>query len=387
MSTVKLSYIPNDASNLLTITESEVDESLSELLTNVVEQFPPQDAWSKLSSTGVGGLYCGPTGIAYLFMNLDKSKPGFEINSKPSLEWAELYLSGERPDEPPTPKLCGVFSEELSFCAVAGALRKDMSNVQRLVDHATRLAESREGFCEYCYGRAGLLYLLRLVRSWFPESADLVNPAIKLLIENILAAGPPWILEFNNVKHDFVGPGHGRMGVLVQIVLSDPTYAPQLEQLLVEILDLQANDGNWPSWWPGSEGIKDRDLVQWCHGAPGMVQSLVAIREFYPALGPRIDEAIAKGRELTWKKGLLVKEPNMCHGTTGNAFAFPPGEKRDHFLAYTTEKKVKEGNESGLLENCDYGIKWSVCLGSSGRAIGWLWKDKEKGCYLGYDDV
>jgi hypothetical protein len=118
-----------------------------------------------------------------------------------------------------------------------------------------------------------------------------------------------------------------------------------------------------------------------------MVQGLVAIREMYPHLQERIDGAIEKGRQYTWEEGLLTKEPNMCHGITGNSFAFPPGQKRDHFLSYTTEEKVRDGYKDEIFQSCDYGIKWSLGFGGLGRAVGWMWREKEKGCYLGFDDV
>ncbi|KAF2102562.1 hypothetical protein NA57DRAFT_71551 [Rhizodiscina lignyota] len=389
----KLAYMKNDPSVLLTVSQTEVDDDLIELLTSAVQKFPPSDAWKSVR-VGVGGIYCGRTGVAYLFMNVDKTRPNLEIEGKRPIQWAAAYLSGDREPEPITTLSCGIFNEELSFCAVAAAFYKDTAYVQKLLKYLDEIVSSNEGAFEYCYGRAGLLYLLRLVRSWFPESAELVNPGMDSVIENIMANGPPWILDmggtndFGTVRYDFVGPGHGRMGIIVQILLSNSTYASKLESALIELLDIQQEDGNWPDQWPGSQASeKNRHLVQWCHGAPGMVQCLVAIREFFPHLQSRIDDSIAEGRRITWEKGLLIKEPNFCHGTTGNAFAFPPGEKRDHFLAHTTEQRVQEGYAAGAIENCDYGITWSVAFGGISRAVGWLWRDKERGCYLGFDDV
>jgi hypothetical protein len=177
------------------------------------------------------------------------------------------------------------------------------------------------------------------------------------------------------------------MGIIVQILLCDDKYSKKLEDTVVQLLELQAEDGNWPPQWPGAEVVNRKWMVQWCHGAPGMVQGLLDVRPFYPSLREKIDKAIEKGRECTWERGLLTKEPNMCHGITGNAFAFPPGEKRDHFLAHTTEDRVREGYENGTFESCDYGLKWSVGFGGVGRAVGWMWRDKETACYLGFDDV
>ena len=58
-------------------------------------------------------------------------------------------------------------------------------------------------------------------------------------------------------------------------------------------------------------------LVQWCHGAPGMVTAFGTL--------PRddvLDELLLKGGELTWRAGPLTKGPSLCHGTAGNGAAF-----------------------------------------------------------------
>ena len=57
--------------------------------------------------------------------------------------------------------------------------------------------------------------------------------------------------------------------------------------------------------------------MQWCHGAPGLVTSLVTL--------PRddaTDRLLAAAGELTWHAGPLRKGPGLCHGTAGNGCAF-----------------------------------------------------------------
>jgi hypothetical protein len=125
--------------------------------------------------------------------------------------------------------------------------------------------------------------------------------------------------------------------------------------------------------------------VQFCHGAPGFVISLLAIREHFPTLHTQIDAAIALGRKVTWEKGLLTKEPNFCHGIMGNALALE-GAQREHFLALATPEKVEKGLADGVFEKDEesFGMLW----GEAGRA--WIWKDVWDGakgrCVL-YTDV
>jgi hypothetical protein len=187
----------------------------------------------------------------------------------------------------------------------------------------------------------------------------MINEAMKPLTEHLLGQ-KPWIWS----GRQYCGPVHGEIGILTQIILSDTSYAGKLEAKLSSILNPQDSDGNWPVV-PG----KDIGLVQFCHGAPGFVISLLAIRPYFTALSQaRIDAVIERGRGLTWKRGLLTKEPNVCHGITGNALALKTPE-RDHFLSLATPKQIKKGIRDGRFEKDEepYGLLW----GEAGRS--WVW--------------
>ena len=142
----------------------------------------------------------------------------------------------------------------------------------------------------------------------------------------------------------------------------------------------QNEEGNWPT-------VEDKDigLIQFCHGAPGFILSLVATRPYFPNLHTQIDAAIALGRKVTWEKGLLTKEPNICHGIHGNALALE-GLQREHFLALATPEKVEQGIRDGTFEkgSGSFGMLW----GEAGRASVWMdvWDGGEGKCVL-YTDV
>ncbi|CAH0720806.1 unnamed protein product, partial [Brenthis ino] len=79
----------------------------------------------------------------------------------------------------------------------------------------------------------------------------------------------------------------------------------------------QYPSGNFPS----SLGSKSSDrLVQWCHGAPGFVPLCVLANqvfkeEKYLTIAKRCGEVI-------WHRGLCSKGYSICHGVSGNAYAF-----------------------------------------------------------------
>lgn len=85
---------------------------------------------------------------------------------------------------------------------------------------------------------------------------------------------------------------------------------------------------NWPAILPGAAtggqqleaGVDPATvslLVQYCHGAPGMVISFSA----YPP-DDDVDRILCEGGELVWQAGPLVEGSNLCHGTGGNGYSF-----------------------------------------------------------------
>jgi lantibiotic modifying enzyme len=118
---------------------------------------------------------------------------------------------------------------------------------------------------------------------------------------------------------DQVGAGHGMAGNASSILRGGSNDAAKT--LAAEALRATAieDDGlaNWPQYAITPRRGRTDLLVQWCHGAPGMITSLSA------ALGDdESDRLLRAGGELTWKAGPLAKGAGLCHGTAGNGFAF-----------------------------------------------------------------
>jgi lantibiotic modifying enzyme len=59
-------------------------------------------------------------------------------------------------------------------------------------------------------------------------------------------------------------------------------------------------------------------LVQWCHGAPGVVTSLA---DFPLSYSTEMDSLLLEAGEATWRAGPLAKGYGLCHGTAGNGYA------------------------------------------------------------------
>ncbi|ROT37657.1 abscisic acid ABA receptor [Sodiomyces alkalinus F11] len=394
-------HIPNDFSSLLTLS-SEPEQLLLTSLQRILNTSPPQSTYTK---SQLHGLFTGHTGIAYLFLHISSSLPQLRIHGYPAIHWARAYISGDRGRLALEPGNCGLACERLAHPAVRACITKDLKDVRDFLapfpdiigplprHTATRPTSStgKQGGesdpfpSELVYGRAGALYLLRLVRHWVPTSAPLVERYVVHLTDRILATDDGGAGNWLWSGTHYLGAAHGDIGILTQLVLTTPPLAPRLTHRLERLLDLQFEDGNWPSSVqppppPGAGTTvkkKKKELVQWCHGAPGFVLSLLSLRPFFPSLKHRIDAAIEKGRAITWDHGLLRKEPSLCHGILGNALIFPPGPEREHFLALATPDKVTEarradpsifrpasyGKDTMLLMNYDPSAAWTglVC--------------------------
>lgn len=346
-------------------------------LTRLVTSYSPDQV-----SAG-GGLYDGPISIAFLFFILQGLYPDFDIESAPMGTWFAVYLEqaqnhiSQYPG--PTPQRCGISDDIMALVALSAASAKDGDMARELCDFVDVVTDDGASN-EWLYGRAGYLYLLRLVRASFVDDDEvcaLIDETANEVIEAILDSPRPW------KWHDkaYLGAAHGAIGIIMQVVLTAPSYARELEAELAALLSYQLPGGNFPSSVPSGG---DR-LVQFCHGAPGLVSSLVSMRAHFPALEARIDEAVRRGREAIWERGLLTKLPCLCHGISGNALALE-WDEFEHFLSHTTRAEVRAMEKDGVLERSEQ--PESLWCGEAGQAWAWAVADCQlERRFLGYNDV
>jgi lantibiotic modifying enzyme len=251
--------------------------------------------------------------------------PDFELLGHDLMYWSRQYVHGNRGSHVLEDGNCGMSSECIAIDVMRACVTKDRRYVMALLEHMPRLLaiadeETGDKFpAEMIVGRAGMLHMFRMVRHWVPDCADLIEDRMRQLARRIVDKDDDgkgtWM--FRNTR--YFGAPHGDIGTVVQILLCDPSHAHELAALVEELLDLQTPEGNWIRSAKELDEGKQATLVQYCHGAPGFVYALQSLRPFYPELGERIDRAIERAREVTWEKGLLKKEPSLCHGILGNA--------------------------------------------------------------------
>jgi len=366
-------YFRNDATPSRRDAYRQLQASLNRLIT----EYPPHHV------PPGGGLYYGPISVAYLFYALHKIYPDMLLDEYALNTWSAAYIEQAQASikqyKGPSPSKCGVSDDIMSLLALYAVTAKDPDTVRELCDFAAVTIEP-DASNEWLHGRAGFLYLLRLVRGAFTDNreiTELIEDTTDEVIDNIMASSRPWKWH----SKAYVGAVHGAVGIITQIVLTDPSWAPKLEAELGALLSYQYESGNFPSSLPPG---RDK-LVQFCHGATGVVSSLLSIKKYFPNQEERIDRVIEKGRACIWERGLLTKEPCLCHGISGNALALD-GPQFEHFLTYTTGHEIKSLAKDGMLEKSD--DPSALWCGEAGRA--WTWAVADKGLekrFLGYNDI
>ena len=122
---------------------------------------------------------------------------------------------------------------------------------------------------------------------------------------------------------EYLGAAHGLFGVLYVMMkayeltseylkVKDPEFEISLLEALIKSMEfglgLQFPSGNFSS----STDINEKDeLLQYCHGSPGIIPVLTFGYSFFmdikPELSEKIKIAAIKAGEDLWKRGLLKK--------------------------------------------------------------------------------
>lgn len=214
---------------------------------------------------------------------------------------------------------------------------------------------------ELLYGLAGYLYcLLQLQREFQAKPADFqvnLENYVMDLVEELLDRGirnfdkelsleklisskkfpENFHLVYTFHEKAYLGAAHGFFGVLNTLysayILNQSYFesfnkdftAVFLDSLAISLsfyLGLQLDSGNFPTSFAR---LKKDELVQFCHGSPGAVSPLILARKIHgnnAKLAENIGLALEKACENIWKYGILKKGYGLCHGISGNAYAF-----------------------------------------------------------------
>ncbi len=136
-----------------------------------------------------------------------------------------------------------------------------------------------------------------------------------------------WTQDLYGQVVQYLGAGHGFAGNVYPLLkgaeLLDANHRDELYARCITTLSATARrEGaavNWPPGMFAPRPGRPSVLMQWCHGAPGIVTALTD----FPLQGfPAMQALLLGAGQAVWNAGPLVKGYGLCHGTAGNGYAF-----------------------------------------------------------------
>lgn len=190
--------------------------------------------------------------------------------------------------------------------------------------------------CEVLYGRAGYLYSLLWVEQALGPGT-ISRGVIREVVSHLLSQGLEGARRFDGARRfglmyswhgkNYLGAAHGLCGIVYVLLHCLPVVRevdPSGGGLAAVKTACDALAGSLlPSGnLPSSLGSKGEDrLVQWCHGAPGLIPTMVKAEQALGDGGGRYLAAAREAAQAVWSRGLLRKGVGLCHGISGNGYA------------------------------------------------------------------
>ena len=307
--------------------EARARATIATIAADVDASFDERALWPKHAlDVDVGGsdrfkcLYHGAAGVLWAQVYLAEHEV---IETRDWSTLAEGLVEHYRAAPDTTPAEASYWFGEVGVLLTAWRLDKTAVDLERLYG---LIEGNRDNVAnEQIYGAPGTMLAALFIHEATGDARwralyDANASAVRERWERIDQAGCSlWTQNLSGELAAHVGAGHGMAGNAFSILRGGRDVAAKA--LAAEALRATAIDRNGLANWPQSVLTPRRGrthlLVQWCHGAPGIITSLSAALD-----DDESDRLFRAGGELTWQAGPLAKGPGLCHGTAGNGFAF-----------------------------------------------------------------
>ena len=213
----------------------------------------------------------------------------------------------------------------------------------------------------------------QLWRTWLPSE----NAQCHLWTQHLYGS----VVQLLGAGHGFAGNAYAllRGAVLLPEERREALYDRCVETLRATAV-FEGDNANWPQNVGAPRPGRTHMLVQWCHGAPGIVTGLA---DFPAKRSADMDDMLVKGGNAVWNAGPLAKGPGVCHGTAGNGYAFLKLYRRTgdpiwlararsfamHAIAQSERARQQHGRRRYSLWTGDAGLAvylWHCLAGSGG---------------------
>lgn len=283
----------------------------------------PEDDYGEPKGSIDCGVYFGTAGSLWALARL-AGHYGIELQIDPA---REIVRCEERfssfPDDERVPSY---FMGQAGVAFVRHLLTNDRDALDRCV--AAAAANAANPTREWLWGSPGTVAPALLLRERDGDRRfdSLIRSVQDELWQTWETGGDEpsllWLQDMYGQKRRFIGAGHGAVSNLAVFLrapdlLSDFQRAALPERIRAMLERYVIADGDAVNWWNYAQP-NERNRLQWCHGAPGIITSLAWLKPSDPAL----EDLLRRGGNAVWQAGPLAKGPTLCHGTAGNGFAF-----------------------------------------------------------------
>ncbi len=186
-----------------------------------------------------------------------------------------------------------------------------------------------------------------------------------------------WESHIFGCKRRYYGACHGLAGNANILILGADLLPNDLVETIIErtvsTLALSViEDNDMANWIHFVQPQTEKRLVQWCHGAAGIITSMAGTPISTTKSSITLDGLLRKSGKLVWKAGPLTKGAGLCHGTAGNGYAFLYLYKRWGDAIWLERAKtfamhaIKQSRQSKI----QYGQRrFSLWTGDAGLAV------------------
>ena len=186
-----------------------------------------------------------------------------------------------------------------------------------------------------------------------------------------------WQSQVFGPKRHYYGACHGITGnanILLQgaDLLSEDCTDMIIERTVATLNSSAKKEDNLANWILCTKPTIEKLLVQWCHGAAGIVTAMARTPQRAAENSLLLDDLLHQTAELVWQAGPLTKGANICHGTAGNGYAFLYLYNRtgDSVWLNRARKFAMHAIEQCQTDRLHYGQgRYTLWTGDAGLAI------------------
>jgi hypothetical protein len=283
------------------------------------ERLWPAAEWDVWQATApMKDLYVGASGVIWALdalrrRGLAESETDLGQAALRTLElWRELPDYAEWKDVPATPAPALLIGESGPLI-VAWRLAPSAQLADDL--HARVRENLGNEAVEVMWGAPGTALAAKAMFEWTGDEPW--REAWLESAESVWAMREPdglWTNRLYGETFRSLTPPHGLVGNVHVLRPALPDRRESLERETAATLARLAVEKDGVANWPAREGGEPGHL-QWCYGAPGIVVAAVDYLD---------EELVLAAAELIWLAGpsSMEKGSGICHGTSGNGFAF-----------------------------------------------------------------